>query len=150
MERVALLDGVVIQPLRIIESELGAVRHGMKSSESTFHGFGETYFSIVDNTVTKGWKKHTLMHSNLIVTQGAIRFIIYDDREFSTTREAFMDVTLSPEDSYARLYIPPMLWMAFQGIGRATNMLLNISSIEHDPEECIQAPLNAKGFPSVT
>lgn len=149
MDQVELIKGVETSPLKIIESEFGAVRHGLRKSEAAFHGFGEAYFSIVNQEVIKGWKKHTKMHSNLIVTQGAIRFILYDDRKNSQTDGCYMDLTLSPENSYARLYIPPMIWLAFQGVGTGVNMLLNISSIEHDPDECLKEPLSSNQFPNI-
>ena len=63
-----------------------------------------------------------------------MRFIIYDDRKGSDTYKNFMDVSLSI-DNYYRLTVPPNLWIAFKGIDKDINLLLNIADFEHDPKE---------------
>jgi len=145
MDALAIKD-VTLTPLRIIPGDLGAVYHGLKSTESSFQGFGEAYFSNVAHKAVKGWKLHTKMISNLIVPIGAIRFVLYDARPESETKGQIMDVILSLEN-YQRLTIPPGIWMAFQGVSAGQNMLLNISSIPHDPTESIGLPLNTTEIP---
>ena len=72
-------------------------------------------------------------------------FVIYDDREGSTTKGQYFDVTLSA-DNYARLTVTPGLWMAFQGVGEEVNMLLNMASIEHNSDEAINCDLSEFKF----
>ena len=60
-------DGVLLTPLKIIEREQGNVMHALKNSDAGFDGFGEAYFTFVNNGVIKGWKKHREMTLNLIV-----------------------------------------------------------------------------------
>lgn len=129
-----MIDGVCVTPLKRIVDDRGEIRHAMRSSDQSFDSFGEAYFSGVKHGVVKGWKKHQRMHSNLIVVQGAVRFVLFDPRPTSETYLATMDVTHSL-DNYSRLTIPPGLWMAFQGASKETNLLLNIASISHDPAE---------------
>jgi len=74
------------------------------------------------------------MTLNLIVPAGEIKFVMYDDRLESKTRTNFYEVRLSPKN-YKRLTVEPGIWMAFQGIDRYLNILLNIANIEHDPLE---------------
>ncbi len=126
-----MINGVVITPLKQIFLEKGSVFHGIKSTDDTFYGFGEAYFSQVHYLAVKGWKKHTEMNMNLIVPVGAIKFVIFDDREFSPTYGVYWEVELS-ESNYCRLTIPPGLWVAFQGVGENTNLLMNFSDIVHD------------------
>lgn len=128
------IDGVVLTSLRIIDTPGGDVLHGMKRSDTGYAGFGEAYFSSVKKGVVKGWKRHRCMTLNLVVPVGAVRFVLYDDRLDSPNCGMFQDVTLSISN-YQRLTVPPMVWMAFQGEGEEGGMLLNIASIEHDPEE---------------
>jgi len=125
---------VSITPLKRISNPKGDIFHALKSSEKDFSTFGEAYFSTVLNQEIKGWKKHTEMVMNLVVPEGTIRFVFFDDRPTSTTKGKFTDVTLSPEN-YCRLTVPAGIWMAFQGKGYDLNLLLNIASIEHDPLE---------------
>jgi len=136
-----MIEGVEVTPLKIIETEAGDVFHGMKKTDQGYFGFGEAYFSMVNSDEIKGWKRHREMVLNLIVPVGTVRFIIYDDRSNSDSYGKFQEIILSKEDNYCRLTIPPMLWMGFQGVDNK-NMLLNIASIEHKPEEVDRKVLN--------
>lgn len=124
------MDGIILTPLKQIYHPKGDVFHAMKKSDIGFGGFGEAYFSTINKDDIKGWKKHTLMTLNLIVPVGEIEFVVYDENT-----EEFFSVKLS-QSNYQRLTIAPSLWMAFRGIGEH-NMLLNLASIEHDPNEAI-------------
>tara|TARA_B100000965_G_scaffold315118_1_gene275300 strand:- start:144 stop:596 length:453 start_codon:yes stop_codon:yes gene_type:complete len=137
MDRVEQMQGITIKPLRIIEGADGNVMHALKESENSFTKFGEAYFSTVNQNAIKGWKKHTQMHSNLIVPVGEVQFVFYDDRKNSETYGCYYAINLSPAENYQRLTIEPGLWMAFKGIGKELNMVMNLASISHDPNEAI-------------
>ncbi|MBD3840069.1 MAG: WxcM-like domain-containing protein, partial [Epsilonproteobacteria bacterium] len=107
----------------------------MKKSDDGFCGFGEAYFSTINQDDIKGWKKHTEMTLNLVVPVGEIKFVVYDEE----TKE-FFSTTLS-QNNYQRLTVKQNLWMAFQGVGEY-NMLLNLASIEHNPNEAINIDLS--------
>lgn len=139
------IDGVVLTSLKIIETPGGNVLHGMKQGDSGYAGFGEAYFSIVEVGAVKGWKRHHQMTLNLVVPVGTVRFIIYDERLESSTYLTFQDVTLSI-DNYQRLTVPPMVWMAFQGVGDSDSMLLNLASIPHNQNEVDQKLINEINF----
>lgn len=134
MNEISDIDGVQVNPLKIIPVQGGNVYHALKSTDENYKGFGEAYFSAVDPGVIKPWRRHKVMTMNLIVPVGKIAFVIYDDREGSLTKGCFMKVVLS-EDNYCCLMIPEKLWVRFQCIGNTSSMLLNISNILHDPEE---------------
>ena len=129
------MDGVILTPLKQIHNPKGDIFHAMKKSDDGFDGFGEAYFSTIHKNDTKGWKKHTKMTLNLIVSSGAIRFVVYDEN----TKE-FFNFVISQEN-YLRLTVKAGLWMAFRGM-EENNMLLNLASIEHNPEEAKNLELN--------
>lgn len=129
-----MISGVVVTPLKRIANEKGDIYHAMKCSEDSFSSFGEAYFSSIHLGDVKGWKKHTQMILNLVVPVGSIKFVMYDDRPESITYKAFYEVILS-KDNYCRLTVPPHVWLSFQGVGDSLNLLLNLASIEHDPNE---------------
>jgi dTDP-4-dehydrorhamnose 3,5-epimerase len=131
------IEGVLLTPLKKIHHPKGDVLHGMKSSDAGFSGFGEAYFSTINFGDIKIWKKHLEMTLNFVVPMGEIRFVIYDDRENSTTKNSFFNVTLG-ESNYQRITIPYGVWVAFNGIGETYNLLLNLASIEHDPNEIVR------------
>ena len=85
------------------------------------------------------------MTLNLIVPVGKIRFILVDKRENSSTKDQFMDVSLSIENYY-RLTVPPEIWVGFKGEGKSTNLLLNIANLDHDPSEIVRSDLNKFKF----
>jgi len=118
----------------------GDILHGMKSTEATFSGFGEAYFSTVFKGAVKGWKRHNKMVLNLVVPCGEVAFHIYDERTKITTRIALGEM------DYKRLTVGPGLWVAFEGLGGSVNLVLNIASIEHDSNESDTKPLNAFYF----
>jgi dTDP-4-dehydrorhamnose 3,5-epimerase len=113
----------------------------MKKSDAGFAGFGEAYFSTITQGEIKPWKKHLEMTLNLVVPVGKIRFVVYDDREKSPTQGYFNEFVLSPENNYARLTVPPQVWMAFQGL-EEKNLLLNIANLEHQPDEMVRKALS--------
>lgn len=134
------MNGPVLTPLRRIPTPGGEVRHGLKASDPSFAGFGEAYFSAVEQGAVKGWKRHRRMTLNLVVVVGEVRFLVLD--ESTGERHAFQ---LGPEGAqgYGRLTVPPGLWMAFAGVGAGENLLLNLASIEHDPGEADARPIDA-------
>ncbi len=128
------INDLYLTPLKKIDTPGGDVLRALKKSEKNFSGFGEAYFSVIKYGAKKGWKKHKKMISNIIVPFGEVRFVLFDDRQGSTSYGNFVDVTLSPAN-YKRLCIPPLLWMAFQGVGKTDSILLNVANIEHQPDE---------------
>ena len=141
MDKVNMIYGTILTPLKIIDHPLGDVFHGMKSTDNGFLGFEEAYFSTIKGGVIKPWKKHLEMTLNLIVPAGEVKFVLYDDRLNSKTNGQFMDVSLSLKN-YHRLTVPPNVWMAFKGEDTNINLLLNIANMEHDPQEVVRTDLN--------
>jgi len=131
----------LITPLKRIQGTKGTVLHGLKQSAPGFDGFGEAYFSTVNQGSIKGWRKHKQMLLNIMVPSGSIRFVLRDDRNSQNPKNSFREFVLGT-NHYSRLTIPPGIWMAFQGLEPGLNMLLNIASIEHDPQEGLTVDLS--------
>ena len=129
--------------LKKIQQDTGSVMHGLKASDKSFQGFGEAYLSSVNYQMTKGWKLYQILSFILIVPKGEIRFIVHDGSiaEDQDLIIPFIDIILG-EKNYSRLTVPSGYWVAFSGIDRDSNILLNIANIEHDPEEAINQPLS--------
>ena len=138
------ISGVTSTSLSIIDTKGGAVMHAIKCSDHGFSGFGEAYFSTIEHNAIKGWKRHKEMVLNLIVPIGSVRFILYDDRKNQINQ--FQEIVLSFTGEYARLTVPPMVWVAFQGLDHQSSLVLNIASIEHSPEEIERKELDEIKF----
>jgi dTDP-4-dehydrorhamnose 3,5-epimerase len=131
---------IIVTPLKQIFHPKGNVYHALKRSDPGFVDFGEAYFTTVICNEVKGWKKHTRMVMNLAVPVGQVRFFIYNE---ATGKVSSYDVG---QDNYVRLTVPPGFWMAFRGLGAELNLVMNIASIEHDPAEATNVPLETYPF----
>ena len=143
-----MIEGLILTPLQIFQGDSGDVLHGIRNNENSFCGFGEAYFSTINCGAVKGWKRHREMTLNIMVPCGEIRFVLFDDRENSPTQNDFFSVELSRQN-YQRLTIPPMVWMAFRGMRKGLNMLMNVASIPHDPEESDSLDLKKNHIPYI-
>ena len=140
------IEGVILTPLLIINTDGGDVLHAIKSSDSGFVSFGEAYFSIIETGAIKAWKRHHKMTLNLVVPVGVIKFVIFDDRPESKSYKEFQEVVVSRSENYCRLTVPPMVWLGFEGIDQKPSMLLNIANIEHPNDKVDRKGLNEIEF----
>ena len=141
-----MIEGITLHPLRRISNPKGDILHALKCTDDGFVGFGEAYFTQILPGEVKGWKRHNRMTLNLVVVSGIIKFVIYDDREGSSSFGEFFEIVLSPEENYQRLTVAPGLWMAFQGMSDQTSMLMDIIPEPHDDGEGERVPLNIINF----
>tara|TARA_Y100001970_G_C14255233_1_gene874821 strand:+ start:2803 stop:3228 length:426 start_codon:yes stop_codon:yes gene_type:complete len=125
----SILNKIKVSKLEEIESPSGNVMHALKKNEKEFFSFGEAYFSKIEKNKIKGWKMHKKMKSNLIVPYGLVKFVFYDVKN-SLYREEIVGI-----NRYVRLFVPPKIWFAFQGLYKGESIILNISNILHDPKE---------------
>lgn len=137
-----MIEGVSLHPLKRIVVPKGDIYHAMKSTDEGYVGFGEAYFSQIEHGQAKGWKRHKRMTLNLIVPVGAVKFVVYDDRDGSETKGMFEEFIISPETNYQRLTVAPGIWMAFYGVGEGTSMLMDIIPEPHDPDEANRKDLS--------
>jgi dTDP-4-dehydrorhamnose 3,5-epimerase len=137
----AIIDGVIITPLKEIEHPKGNILHIIKRNDPGYVEFGEVYFSTIITGLVKAWKRHSRMTLNLVCPIGAIRFVLYDNRPGSNTFNTFQELVLSREKNYVRLTIPPGIWMGFEGISENESLLLNFADIQHDPAEQENIPV---------
>ena len=103
-----MIEDVILTPLKIIDVPDGKVFHAIKKIDPGFHDFGEAYFSEIGPKKVKAWKRHREMTLNLVVPNGEIRFVLFDDREDISAK--FQEVILSTKNYY-RLTVPPMIWV---------------------------------------
>jgi len=122
------VDDIIVTSLSEVSVEGGNVMHAMKCTDVGFVGFGEAYFSKIDMTAIKAWKKHINMTLNLIVPFGTVRFVFVDDK--GGVREEVVG-----DKKYARITVPPGIWFGFQGINAPFSIVLNVADIPHSPDE---------------
>lgn len=126
------LVDILVTPLQQIETAGGNVLHAMKKTDVGYSSFGEAYFSWVSAGAVKAWKRHTRMTMNVVVPVGQVRFV------FRSTNAVGADefrVEVIGINRYARITVPPGIWFGFQGMHVRQSLVLNLSSIVHDPNE---------------
>jgi len=127
--------GIEFTRLKKISHPKGDIFHALKASDTSFKGFGEAYFTTVNVGETKGWKLHQKMVLNLVAILGEVKFHFCNGNS-----EEVYSFSIG-SDNYGRLTVPAGIWVAFSGVGKDINLVLNLASIEHDPNESINAPL---------
>jgi dTDP-4-dehydrorhamnose 3,5-epimerase len=130
----ALIDGVIITPLKKIADHRGAVMHMLCADAPHFVGFGEIYFSTIHPGAVKGWHLQRKMTLNYAVPHGEILLVLYDAREKSPTYGAVQKIELGGEH-YSLVTVPPGIWSGFKGISAETAIVANCASTPHDPAQ---------------
>jgi dTDP-4-dehydrorhamnose 3,5-epimerase len=141
------ISGVVIQPLKQMVDERGAVLHMLRADSPLFMGFGEIYFSLVLPGVVKGWKRHRRLTQHFAVPVGQIRLVLFDDRPDSPSVGRLEELLLGRPDRYDLVRIPPGLWYGFQGLGAIPALVANCTDFPHDPQEAESLPLGSPRVP---
>ena len=143
MVSVTDIPGVFLTPLKIFSSPNGKVLRAWRSSEKGSGTLSEAYFSRVDYQCIKGWKKHLKMTLNLVVCEGIVTFAIFDDR---SDQHLLRKISLGPKIEYARLTVPPKVWVSYRG-DEDSNMLINFADLIHEPTEAENLPLDHGTIP---
>lgn len=141
-----MINGVILTPLKQIFDERGKVMHMMRNDSEVFSEFGEIYFSCTHPHVVKAWHLHKEMTLNYAVVYGEIKFVLYDDREGSSTRGEVQELFISPEN-YILVTVPPLVWNGFKSVGTNTAIVANCSTLPHKPAEIKRKSITDSSIP---
>jgi dTDP-4-dehydrorhamnose 3,5-epimerase len=132
-----VIDGVAVRPLKQIPDERGKVMHMLRADAPHFERFGEIYFSVVYPGAIKGWHLHKRMTLNYAVVSGAIKLVLFDDRDGSSTHGELMELFVG-DANYCLVTIPAGVWNGFKGIGMERAVVANCATHPHDPDEMVR------------
>lgn len=141
-----MIEGVIIEPLKQIVDERGKVMHMLRVDSPIFTKFGEIYFSVVNPSVIKAWKRHLKMTQHFAVPIGKIRLVMYDNRKDIATYGKIVELEIG-EDNYCLVRIPPLVWYGFKGISLMPALIANCTDLPHDPNEIERLDLFDKKIP---
>jgi dTDP-4-dehydrorhamnose 3,5-epimerase len=119
----------------------------MRRDEPEFSTFGECYFSEMLPRAVKAWKRHSRQTQHIAVPVGRVRFVIFDDRETSSSRGLVEVVELGRPDDYHRLCIPRGLWYGFTCLSDEPALIANCADRPHDPTDAEIRPENDSRIP---
>ena len=100
----------------------------MKCTDPGYVNFGEAYFSTVEVSTVKAWKRHLRMTLNIVVPFGEVLLAFIDDH--GEIREETLG-----RSRYARVTVPPGIWFGFKGLFSPYSILMNVADIPHDSTE---------------
>jgi len=101
---------IIMTPLKQVHVEGGNVLHALKNTDNGYNGFGEAYFSWIDNGSIKAWKRHMRMTMNLIVPVGNVQFV------FLTDEGSIIGQEIIGENNYVRITVPPGIWFGLRRV----------------------------------
>ena len=119
---------VLIKKLKRIPVVGGDIIKIVSKNDEAYEGFGETYFSLINNNSIKCWKRHSKVTSNIVVPFGKVRFVFFDGDK------SFHEVILDDKCS-TKLTIKPGIWFGFQGLNSPHSIVMNLIDSVHDPKE---------------
>ena len=131
-------------PLKQFFDERGKIMHMLKKTDKFFKNFGEIHFSVAFPGVIKGWHRRPFTSSSVVVVNGNVKWVLYDDRDKSPTKGEIMEIFLS-EDNYFLLQIPKDLTSGYKTIGTEKSIVVNCTDEVHSDEKKINIdPFNNK------
>lgn len=131
-----MIEGILINKLKQIPDERGAIYHMLRNDSAHFIKFGEIYFSIAFPGIIKGWHEHTKQIQNYAVVDGKIKLVLYDNRPKSNTFKEIDEIFLG-EENYSLVTIPTGIITGYKCISKKNSILANCSTLPHDPSEMI-------------
>jgi dTDP-4-dehydrorhamnose 3,5-epimerase len=141
------IEGVIVQPLKQIVDNRGAVLHMMKNDSEFLDQFGEVYFSEILPGIVKAWKMQKEKTQNLAVPINKIRLVIYDSRPNSSTHGKVKEYEIGRPDNYSLIHIPPNLWYGFQSLDGQTALVANCADYPNNPAEIDSLPSDSSQIP---
>lgn len=143
------IEGVWLQPLRVIPAQGGPVLHFLRSEYALMPtaGIGEIYFSEVLPGCIKAWKKHRRQGQLFAVPSGQLFIALYDTRNGRQRAGILLTMRLGRPDNYCLLSIPPGVWYGFAPIGGEPALICNCADLPHDPDEAERLPHDSKLIP---
>lgn len=145
----SIIEGVFHTPLKVISDNRGMVMHHINYLSPSFKGFEESYISKTFPKMIKGWKKHLKMTQNFCVPVGRMHFILFDDREYSSTFGLINEFILDDASDYSLLSIPPNIWYGFECLSDIPAIIVNTTNVLFDPNESLRIDLNDSIIPKV-
>jgi len=123
--------------LKKIKNQKGNILKILDKKNKGYQGFSEVYFSWVKYKAIKAWKFHKKMTMNLVVIEGKIKFVFYDQ-----LRKKFKEIVIS-KNNYKRIIIRPKIWFGFMGLDKKENIIINLANIMHNKNEIYYKKLRA-------
>lgn len=132
MSRPAEIDGVVVQPLKLIPNARGRLMEIVRQEDPGFLGVAQVYLTSTFPGVIKAWYRHRRQTDQIASIAGLVKLVLFDSREGSPSRDVVQEICLG-ELAPRLVRIPPGVWHGFQAVGLTEAFLLHLNSVAFDP-----------------
>jgi dTDP-4-dehydrorhamnose 3,5-epimerase len=130
----ALIEGALVKPLRVIADERGYLFEMLRSDEPLFQRFGQSYCTAVYPGVVKAWHYHQKQTDHFVCVHGMAKVVLYDDRPTSPSRGQVNEFFIG-ERNPILLVIPPLVWHGMKGMSEGTALIVNHPTEPYNPRE---------------
>lgn len=121
-----MIHGVKTKLLKVIPDERGRLMEVLRSDDPDFyHKFGQVYITTAYPGVTKAWHYHKRQTDNFTVIKGMMKFVLYDAREDSPTRDEVNEFFVG-EHNPILIQIPSGVYHGFKCISENEAIAINI------------------------
>lgn len=128
------IEGVIVQPLRVIPDERGRVMEILRRDEPHFKGFGQVYLTTVYPGVVKAWHYHKLQTDFFACIRGMVKVALYDDREGSPTKGVLNELFVG-EHNPCLVSIPAGVYHGWKCISEYEAYVVNVPTEPYNRAE---------------
>jgi dTDP-4-dehydrorhamnose 3,5-epimerase len=121
------IEGVVVQPLKVVPDERGRLMEIMRRDDPFFSGFGQVYLSTVYPGVVKAWHYHRVQEDRFTCVRGMVKAVLYDDRNGSPTRGALNEFYVG-EHKPCLIVIPAGVYHGWKCVSEYEAYVINVPS----------------------
>jgi dTDP-4-dehydrorhamnose 3,5-epimerase len=144
IRKLNLIEGVQIRPAVTHVDDRGTVTEiyspawGVHESPLVF-----TYQLTIRPGKVKGWALHHTKDDRLFLSQGNVKFVLYDDRPGSPTYKRINEFYVS-EYHRSLIVIPAFVWHALQNVGSSDALLVSMPTqpYNHSDPDVYRLPPN--------
>ena len=122
-----MINGVIVQPLRVIPDERGRVMEILRRDDPVFHQFGQCYLTTTYPGVVKAWHCHHLQTDQICAVKGMLKLVMYDARPDSPTHGEVHELFIG-EHQPTRVTIPPGVFHGWKCISTKEALVINCPS----------------------
>ena len=120
-----LIEGVIVQPLRVIADERGRLMEILRNNAPHFQKFGQVYLTTAYPGVVKAWHYHMGQQDTFAVVKGMLKLVLFDSRDGSPTKGVVNEFFLG-EHNPIFVVVPKLVFHGFKGIGTEEALVINV------------------------
>ena len=129
-----MIEGVVTKRLRLIPDERGRLMEILRCDDELFVRFGQVYLTTTYPQVVKAWHFHKKQDDFITCVKGALKLVLFDDREDSPTRGQVNEFFIGDHNPML-VKVPKMIYHGWKCVGLDEALVVNVPTEPYDRTE---------------